>query len=209
MTITGRIGLEKHCTRQSTGLKPVALLMFFVASLSQNRLQGRQYWCAEGKTVKSQELMRRRERQTGWPLQLLLLYSADLAFMFSHRCTCFLMSSCTCALFSHISHIVVVAGWHKLCNPSSRALRIFPIYEDFGGFLWSQRGKMRPARGGEGAVLSPQSSIFNPQSSVLRNAPKQCFCSQKLDLRHFSRECRENLNIRTLRIKLDGWIDGP
>ena len=26
-----------------------------------------------------------------------------------------------------------VTGWHKLCNPASRALRIFPIYEDFWG----------------------------------------------------------------------------
>ena len=60
---------------------------------------------------------------------------------------------------------------------------------------------MRPAIGGEKAVLSPQSSIFNPQSSFLRNAQKQCFCSHKLDLRHFSCECRENLNIRILRIK--------
>ena len=84
----------------------------------------------------------------------------------------------------------------------------FEDFSNLGGFLWSERVKMRPAIGGEKAVLSPQSSIFNPQSSVLspqssvlRNAQKQCFCSQKLDLRHFSRECRENLNIRTLRIK--------
>ena len=66
---------------------------------------------------------------------------------------------------------------------------------------------MRPAIGGEKVVLSPQSSIFNPQSSVLRNAQKQCFCSQKLDLRHFSRECRQNLNIRTLRIKFRNRSD--
>ena len=62
---------------------------------------------------------------------------------------------------------------------------------------------MRPAIGGEKAVLSPQSSILNPQSSVFspQKCPKQCLCSQKLDLWHFSRECRENLKIRTLRIK--------
>ena len=67
---------------------------------------------------------------------------------------------------------------------------------------------MRPAIGGEKAVLSPQSSIFNPQSSVL--SPQKF--SQKLDLRHFSRKCRENLNIRTLRIKFrnkSGFEDSP
>ena len=74
---------------------------------------------------------------------------------------------------------LTTSGWHKLCNPASRALRIFPIYEDFWGFLWSKGVKMRPAIEGEKAVLSPRSSIFNPQSSVLipqssvlRNAPK-------------------------------------
>ena len=60
----------------------------------------------------------------------------------------------------HISCIMYHAGWHKLCNPASRALRIFTIYEDFWGFLCS-------VIGGEKAVLSPQSSIFNPQSSIL------------------------------------------
>ena len=70
------------------------------------------------------------------------------------------------------------SGWHKLFKPSSRALRIFPIYEDFWGFLWSQRVKMRPPIGGVKAVLSPQSSLLNPQSSVL--SPQKC--SQKLDL---------------------------
>ena len=58
---------------------------------------------------------------------------------------------------------------------------------------------MRPAIGGEKAVLSPQ-------SSVLRNAQEQCFCSQKLDLRHFSRECRENLNIRTCEHMILGQL---
>ena len=53
----------------------------------------------------------------------------------------------------------------------------------------------------QSSIFIPQSSVLSPQSLVLRNAQKQCFCSQKLDLRHFSRECRENLNIRTLRIK--------
>ena len=48
----------------------------------------------------------------------------------------------------------------------------FADLSNLWGFLWSQRVKMRPAIGGEKAVLSPQSSIFNPQSSVLRNAPK-------------------------------------
>ena len=41
---------------------------------------------------------------------------------------------------------------------------------------------------------------------------KLCFCSQKLDLRHFNRECHENLNIRTLRIKFRiklGFKDSP
>ena len=28
---------------------------------------------------------------------------------------------------------LTTSGWHKLCNPASRALRIFPIYEDFCG----------------------------------------------------------------------------
>ena len=71
--------------------------------------------------------------------------------------------------------------------------------------MWSQRVKMRPAIGGEKTVLSPQ-------SSALENAQKQCFCSQKLDLRHFSRKCRENLIIRTLRIKFrnkSGFEDCP
>ena len=52
------------------------------------------------------------------------------------------------------------------------------IFEDF---LWSQRVKMRPAIGGK------KSSVLSPQK-----------CSQKLNLRHFS---RENLNICTLCIK--------
>ena len=55
-----------------------------------------------------------------------------------------------------------------------------PGFEDFSnlwGFLWSLRVKMRPAIGGEKAVLTPQSSLLNlqasilsPQSSVFRNA---------------------------------------
>ena len=48
------------------------------------------------------------------------------------------------------------AGWHKLWKAGMRPVRIFPIYEDFWGFLWSQRLKVRPAIGGEKAVLSPQ-----------------------------------------------------
>ena len=62
------------------------------------------------------------------------------------------------------------------------------------------------------SVLNLQSSILSPQSSVLRNAQKQCFCSQKLDLLHFSRKCRENFNIRSLRIKFrnkSGFEDSP
>ena len=105
------------------------------------------------------------------------------------------------------------------------------IFEDF-----FQRVKMRPAIGGEKAVLSPQSSDLKPQFLVLgprssnklcmcgnqkhkktlhfccRNTQKQCFCSQKLDLRRFSREYRKNLNIRTLRIKFrikSGFEDSP
>ena len=54
------------------------------------------------------------------------------------------------------------SGWHKLHNPASQTVRIFPIYEEFWGFLWSQRVKVRPAVGGEKAVLSPQSSILSP-----------------------------------------------
>ena len=79
---------------------------------------------------------------------------------------------------STLSGSLLSPGWHKLFKPSSRALRIFPIYEDFWGFLWSQRVKMRPPIGGVKAVLSPQSSLLNPQSSVL--SPQKC--SQKLDL---------------------------
>ena len=83
----------------------------------------------------------------------------------------------------------------------------------------------------QSSVLNPQSSVLgshlSPQSSILKcgnqkdkktlhfcckNAHKQYFCSQKLDLRHFSRECRKNLNIRTLRIKFrikSGFEDSP
>ena len=61
-----------------------------------------------------------------------------------------------------------------------------PIYEVF---LWCQRVKVRPATGGEKAVLSPQSSILSPRSSVL--TPQYT--------KRFSRECRENLYLRTLR----------
>ena len=39
---------------------------------------------------------------------------------------------------------------------------------------------MRPAIGGEKAVLSPQSSVLSPQSSVLRNTQKQCFAPKNL-----------------------------
>ena len=105
------------------------------------------------------------------------------------------------------------AGWHKLLKPSSRALRIFPIYEDFcglKGWKWGQTEGVKRLS----SVLNPQSSILNPQSSVLspQKCPKKCFCSQKLDLRHFSRKCRENLNIRILRIKFrnkSGFEDSP
>ena len=38
---------------------------------------------------------------------------------------------------------------------------------------------------------------LNLNSKVAKK--KLCFCSKKLDLWHFSRECCENLNIRTLR----------
>ena len=40
----------------------------------------------------------------------------------------------------------------------------------------------------QSSILNLQSSILSPQSSVLspQKCPKQCFCSQKLDLRHFS-----------------------
>ena len=58
--------------------------------------------------------------------------------------------------------------------------------------------------------LGPNSSSPCPQSSVLRSeniafllqkCQKKSFCSKKLDLRHFGREYRKNLNIRTLRTK--------
>ena len=65
------------------------------------------------------------------------------------------------------------AGWHKLHNSASRAVRIFPIYGDFCGLKGSQRVKVRPAIGGEKAHPTPQSSVLSPG---------------------------ENLNIRTLRI---------
>ena len=91
----------------------------------------------------------------------------------------------------HGSH----AGWHKLCNPASRALRMFSNLWGFLRIFVVLKG-----------VLSPQSSIFNPQSSVLspQKCPNKCF-SQKLHLQHFSRKCRENLNIRTLRINFRLW----
>ena len=74
----------------------------------------------------------------------------------------------TLYLKGDLSLDLMYSGWHKLLKkPSSQALRTFSIYEDFWGFLWSQRANMRPAIGGEKAVLSPQSLIFNPQSSVL------------------------------------------
>ena len=59
----------------------------------------------------------------------------------------------------------------------------------------------------------PQSSVHKKTLHLCcRNTKKQCFCSQKLDLRHFSRKCRENLNICTLRIKFRnklGFEDSP
>ena len=61
----------------------------------------------------------------------------------------------------------LIPGWHKLCNPASRLWGFFQfmmIFEDFWGFLWSQRVKMRPLRRWKGC---PQSSILNLQSSVL------------------------------------------
>ena len=97
----------------------------------------------------------------------------------------------------------------------------FEDFSNLGGFLWSERVKMRPAIGGEKAVLSPHSQIFNPQPSVLspqssvlspQKCPKTMFWSQKLDLRHFRSECRENLNKRTLMIKFrnkSGFEDSP
>ena len=40
----------------------------------------------------------------------------------------------------------------------------------------------------QSSILNLQSSVLSPQSSVL--SPQKC--SQKLDLRHFSRECRDS-----------------
>ena len=61
------------------------------------------------------------------------------------------------------------------------------------------------------SVLSPQSSVLSPHQTkksentafLLQKCQKKrkSFCSKKLDLRHFSRACRENLTIRTLRTK--------
>ena len=112
-----------------------------------------------------------------------------------------------------------IIGLNQTTFPDIRVAQVVqsckPGSEDFSnlwGLLWSQRVKMRPVIGGEKAVLSPQSSILSPQKCCCRNAQKQCFCSQKLDLRHFSRECRGNLNIRTLRIKFrnkSGFEDSP
>jgi len=60
-------------------------------------------------------------------------------------------------------------------------------------------------------VLSPQSSIFSLQSSVLNPLfdmvfdAKNCLCClKKLRLRHFCRKYRENLNIRVMRTKF--WV---
>ena len=123
----------------------------------------------------------------------------------------------------------VVASWQAAGKDFSNLWGFLRIF-------WSQRVKVRPAIGGEKAVLSPQSSVLSPHSSVLSPqssvlipqssvlSPQLCkfgsqkirkhyifvaemqkdtqyFCSKKLDLRHLSRECCENLNIPTLRIK--------
>ena len=60
-------------------------------------------------------------------------------------------------------------------------------------------------------VLSPQSSIFSLQSSVLNPLfdmvfdAKNCLCClKKLRLRHFCRKYRQNLNIRVMRTKF--WV---
>ena len=65
------------------------------------------------------------------------------------------------------------------------------------------------------SVFNLQSSILNPQSVISYASVESrksentktlnfcclLFCSQKLDLQHFYRECSKNLNIRTLRTK--------
>ena len=71
-------------------------------------------------------------------------------------------------------------------DSASRAVRIF--FSNLWGFLLSQRVKMKPAIGGEKAVLSPQSSILSLHSSVLGPqflvfSPLQSKC--KISLKHW------------------------
>ena len=77
------------------------------------------------------------------------------------------------------------SGWHKLCNPTSRALRtllIMRIFENFCegwkcGYPWEVKRLS--------SVLNLQSSIFSPQSSEI---PKNNAFSPKNLIRYFSRE---------------------
>ena len=91
---------------------------------------------------------------------------------------------CIYAMCWLIYFIAYMPGWHNLLQAGKRLVR------------WK-------------ALLIPHSSFLIPHSSVLippfvAGMLKLPFCLKKLNWWHFYRECRKNLNIRVLRIKL--WI---
>ena len=82
-------------------------------------------------------------------------------------------------------------GWHKLWQAGKRLARTTEFVRTKSLARLSSVG-LRPS-----SVLTPKNQ--KTLHFCCRNA--KCFCSKKLDLRHFIRECRENLNIRILRTK--------